>query len=849
MLALYYGNAIAQELRPILEEGKKWTVAGVHATWEGSPFRGYGTYNIYTLRGETSVDGQTWKQLYCYDMNEQGVRGVESRVALLREENGLVYFYDTEGKTEKLLLDIAAAEGDELSVEERAVSRWNDTPARRLMDVSVTRVSTYSYGSNTLKRLDLKWSGEGIDESHPYEFSWVEGIGAIGQEPFNNDPIGVTSTFVPRLADCQVNGEVLYRDEAIYAYMHETLPGEFPEAESSRPILEEGKTWVVDNDIASGNIFHILAAFSISEGPIASDVQFWSVSQLQYMNGGVIKETEVVRDYYVGEKDGRLYFWDGSEQHEPDLFMDFSLTVGSSISLETIKFDEKNVRIEVTAESDTVLASSTDRRSRRCLHVSYLMEDTPGNWAEVERDVWVEGVGSLKYGIMFPYYFGTTGGALRLLMCQVFDDILYKYGPKSISLNEDEKRMVASSNDFAFNLLRAMREQEDTDIVISPLSITIALGMLNNSASGLTQKEISQTMGFDNADAVNSFCRRILTESNKLDWETKSLIANAIFINEGQGYSLQQPFVDIARSYYDATPEARDFNDGQTMAIINQWASDHTMGMVREVLNRSSFNPFAVSYLLNATYFKGAWTKKFRKEFTSERDFGKTGKKVPMMVQEDDFLYAEDEYCQYISLPYGNGAYSMTVFLPREDKTLEDVLSGLSGQNWEEWKEKGKVERVNLELPRFETSVDVRLNDIMQTLGIREAFLETAEFPYFCNHHVFIAYMKQAAKITVDEEGTQAAAVTVIGMETTGIPKTYFFHANRPFLYTISEQSTGTIFFIGQYLGKGEGISDGVSSPSLVTRHSPLYYDLQGRRLMRQPARGVYIKDGKMLMR
>ena len=137
----------------------------------------------------------------------------------------------------------------------------------------------------------------------------------------------------------------------------------------------------------------------------------------------------------------------------------------------------------------------------------------------------------------------------------------------------------------------------------------------------------------------------------------------------------------------------------------------------------------------------------------------------------------------------------------------------------------------------------------MQTLGIREAFLETAEFPYFCNWPIFIAYMKQAAKITVDEEGTQAAAVTVIGMEATGIPETYFFHANRPFLYTISEQSTGTIFFIGQYLGKGEGISDGVSSPSLVTRHSPLYYDLQGRRLMRQPARGVYIKDGKMLMR
>ena len=620
-------------------------------------------------------------------------------------------------------------------------------------------------------------------------------------------------------------------------------------AQEYRPVLEEGKTWTLDCNVAGGNVHHTYTEYTISKSTVVNGINFWNVSQKNnYGDTGETTEPEVVPRMIVGEKDGKLYFWNGDEQQKPVLFMDFSLTAGSSIGLETFKFDGQNVHIEVTAVSDTVLASSSDKSSRRCLHVSYLVEDRPGNWAEAERDVWIEGIGSLKYGIMFPYYFGTTGGIMSLYGCCDYYNILYRLAPKSIPLSEDEKRMVASNNDFAFNLLRAMREQKDSSIVLSPLSITFALGMLNNAASGQTLQEINQTLGFDDADAVNNFCRRMLTESSKLDWETKALIANTIFVNEGMGFFLQQPFVEKVQSYYDATPEARDFRDGQTMDVINQWASEHTMGMIPRVLDKTSFDPYAVSYLLNATYFKGAWTNKFHKEFTSDQDFGNTGRKVPMMIQEDDFYYAEDENCQYIALPYGNGAYSMTVYLPREDKTLGDILPAFSGQNWQDWKKKMMKERVNLMLPRFETTVDAGLNGIMQSLGIKQAFLETAEFPYFCNASVYIGMMKQSAKIKVDEEGTEAAAVTVIEMDYTGIPKTYYFHADRPFLYTISEQSTGTIFFIGQYLGEGEENPDGINS-SLVTRHSSTAYDLQGRRLTQEPQRGIFINNGRKVMK
>ena len=174
---------------------------------------------------------------------------------------------------------------------------------------------------------------------------------------------------------------------------------------------------------------------------------------------------------------------------------------------------------------------------------------------------------------------------------------------KDIELSDEERELVKKNNDFALNLFRQARDKESQ--VLSPLSITYALGMLNNGAAGKTQQEINDVLGFGKAgaDAINTFCRKMLTESGNLDKETKVKIANTIYVNKD--YELQAPFVKKAFDYYDATPETRDFNDGKTMDVINQWASDHTEGMIKEILNEDNYNPFAVSYLLNAIYFNG----------------------------------------------------------------------------------------------------------------------------------------------------------------------------------------------------------------------------------------------------
>ena len=199
---------------------------------------------------------------------------------------------------------------------------------------------------------------------------------------------------------------------------------------------------------------------------------------------------------------------------------------------------------------------------------------------------------------------------------------------------------------------------------------------------------------------------------------------------------------------------------------------------------------------------KGAWANKFDKSQTRNEAFN-GGSTVPMMHQQTTLTYGESDNCQMLSLPYGNGAYRMTVLLPREGSTVADVLEDLTADRWQRMPMADA--EVDVKLPSFESNTDVTLNDIMSQLGMPKAFTDFAEFPDFCNVPTRIGLMKQVARIKVDEAGTEAAAVTVIGMVTTAIspePRLVTFHATRPFLYVISERSTGAIFFIGQYNGK-----------------------------------------------
>lgn len=390
---------------------------------------------------------------------------------------------------------------------------------------------------------------------------------------------------------------------------------------------------------------------------------------------------------------------------------------------------------------------------------------------------------------------------------------------KPIDLTRAEQELVTANNDFAFNLFRKAGPrmtngaagpcftEPNKSTILSPISITYALGMLNNGAAGETQAQINKVLGFGEtgADGINAFCKKMLTEAPKLDKLTKVMIANTIYMN--QGYQLKPDFVTKAKDYYDAEPETRNFADGKTMDVINQWASDHTEKMIDKVLDNDEFDPTAVSYLLNAIYFKGAWAEKFDKANTKDEAFTNENNQevqVPMMHQEHEFNYTEDEDCQALCLPYGNNAYRMTILLPKEGRTVYSLAQKLTTQTWQRYQWMGTA-IVDVKLPRFESKTNVDLKPVMMALGMPNAFSDyLAEFPHFCNVPTYIGLMKQVARIKLSEEGTEAAAVTVIGIYEKAMPqepKHVNFHATHPFIYIISEQSTGAIFFIGQYMG------------------------------------------------
>ena len=413
-----------------------------------------------------------------------------------------------------------------------------------------------------------------------------------------------------------------------------------------------------------------------------------------------------------------------------------------------------------------------------------------------------------------------------------------------ISLTDSERQLVQGNNTFAFRLFDKVRG--NGNCIVSPLSITYALGMMNNGAAGQTRQEICDVLGFGQAgaDGINQFCRKLLTEAPTLDATTSAEIANTVFVNSRSGFELQQDFVEKASQYYDASPQVRDFNDGLTMNVINQWGSDHTHGMIPQILNELTFNPGAESYLLNALYFKGQWTKKFDKADTRDEVFN-GGDKAPMMSQKEEFDYAENDYYQAVRLPYGNEAFEMTVFLPRKDKTIDEVLSQLDAENWQP-AYRGQYQ-VDLKLPRFKTESGLPLSGVMSSLGMPTAFSNAADFSSFGNRNVFIGDMFQKAVIELDEEGTVAAAITEL-YTVSSIPGEAVFHADRPFFYIISEQSTGIIFFMGQYVGtKTTAAVDAPRRPGTAGTDDVLF-NMAGQRLAAPPSRGLYLRNGRKVI-
>ena len=344
-----------------------------------------------------------------------------------------------------------------------------------------------------------------------------------------------------------------------------------------------------------------------------------------------------------------------------------------------------------------------------------------------------------------------------------------------VSLTDEEQALVMPVNDLGFNLFRKVGASES--ILLSPLGMTFALGLIGNGAAGKTRTQINQVLGCDDKKAanINEFCRKMLTEAPRIDRLSTIEITNDFF--SPKSFTLKPAFKEVAIDNYDTK-----FKESES-----------------DLLKYT---------LVNTIYFKGIWTDKFRKVNTYDEVFrGENGKEraVPMMNQLNQFFYTENDLCQTLCLPYSNGAYQMVVLLPKGGKTVQEVAQSLTADSWKKMYDQMRRIDVDVKLPRFESSSEVNLTGVMSDLMPNAFNMKKADFSNLFDIESCIDKIKQKGRIMVDETGAVATVATFLQGDLGSVkivkPETIRFHATHPFLYFIREWSTGAIFFIGQYMG------------------------------------------------
>lgn len=373
--------------------------------------------------------------------------------------------------------------------------------------------------------------------------------------------------------------------------------------------------------------------------------------------------------------------------------------------------------------------------------------------------------------------------------------------PFVICPNSLNMEIIHSQNDFAFTYLSLIPSDDDGNAIVSPLSLSMALSMAANGAEGETLEEIINATGFRNAtlEDVNSQNSFLLHALPRVDPGTRLSLANSLWLHEE--FPVNEQFQTSSQETYGAEIRRIDMYSTDAMNAINQWAATHTEGMIKNFL---SSPPNVRVSIMNALYFKGTWAARFPKSGTEKRTFHNadgTMPKVPMMHDDTHpCTLISDEGITAISLPYGNKSFRMTLVLPPSGVTTEECATTLNAERWLNWQQKFSTSTTAvITMPKFDINTGNFPLPMMQTLGMKKAFTPVAEFGGISPKPLFINDIRQRVHIVVDEHGTEAAAVTDIGLETAlpGAPHPEVT-IDRPFIFIISESTSSSILFIGR---------------------------------------------------
>ncbi len=371
-------------------------------------------------------------------------------------------------------------------------------------------------------------------------------------------------------------------------------------------------------------------------------------------------------------------------------------------------------------------------------------------------------------------------------------------------LTSTEQDVIAASNGFGFRLLHEINTAAtDSNVFLSPLSATMALGMALDGAVSTTFDEMRSTLGLGTHgyDDINHGYQSLIALLRGLDSRVEFRIANAVFFDSAFGPEIEPTYVADATTYFDARTSALDFSAPSTVDTVNAWVSDRTNGRITELVDQ--LDPDLVMLLLNAVYFKGDWRDQFDPAETHDLPFtaldGSTTD-VPTMHREGGFRSGRTANATVVELPYGGDAFVMTILVPDAGLSVNAMAASLTGQGWQDAVATLADSRAELYLPKFRLAWGGELNEALKRMGMVRAFdTNGADFTRISStvgDQLYISFVKQKTYVDVDEVGTEAAAVTGIGIGTVSLPAA--IHVDRPFLFALRERLSGTILFLGK---------------------------------------------------
>ena len=366
--------------------------------------------------------------------------------------------------------------------------------------------------------------------------------------------------------------------------------------------------------------------------------------------------------------------------------------------------------------------------------------------------------------------------------------------------------LVKANNTFAFDLYNKLAV-DPGNLFCSPYSISVALAMTSAGARGDTAAQMVRALHFDAVANPHAALADLTNAFNAKGKIYRLAIANALW---GQtGYLFQADFLALMKRYYGAGFRQVDYvDDGrreQARRAINRWVADQTQQKIQNLIQPRILNALTRLVLTNAIYFKGKWAQQFKPADTRELPFYLSDREkitVPLMRQKEEFKYTEDAAAQFMELPYQGGDLSMALILPRPEVGLKKLEEQLTPAKLQKWLSQSDAREVEVFLPRFKLEQSIQLNEVLKGLGVVDAFDDSlADFSGMAPQKgLYITNVIHKAFVDVQEEGTEAAAATAVIMGAKAMPpqKKLIFRADRPFVFLIRDNRSGSILFMGR---------------------------------------------------